>query len=67
MSTYLERLELYFEANAVIESRKVSVLLTVNRAKAYSTLHSLVAPDLPQNKKFAELLEILKQHFDPKP
>ena len=45
MSTYLERLELYFEANAVIESRKVSVLLTVNGAKAYSTLHSLVAPE----------------------
>ena len=29
MSTYLERLELYFDANAVEASRKVAVLLTV--------------------------------------
>ena len=61
MSTYLERLELYFEANAVEASQKVSVFLTVIGAKAYDTLRSLLAPTLPL---FPELLAILKQHFN---
>ena len=63
MSTYLERLELYFEANAVTESRKVSVLLTVNRAKAYSTLHSLVAPNLPHYFRHGKLIISTLQKF----
>ena len=44
ISTYLERLQLYFEANQVEDDRKVSVLLTVIGAKAYETLRSLLAP-----------------------
>ena len=67
MSTYLERLELYFEANAVEAARKVSVLLTVIGAQVYDTLRSLLAPVKPQEKSFIELITILKQHFDPKP
>jgi hypothetical protein len=67
MSTYLERLELYFDANAVEASRKVAVLLTVIGVKAYDTLRSLLAPTLPRDKSFSELLATLKQHFDPKP
>ena len=67
MSTYLERLELYFDANAVEAARKVPVLLTVIGARAYDTLRSLLAPTKPQDKSFTELLAILKEHFDPKP
>ena len=67
MSSYLERLEIYFDANAVEASRKVSVFLTVIGAKAYDTLRSLLAPTLPRDKTFPELLAVLKQHFDPKP
>lgn len=66
MSTYLERLELYFEANAVEAPRKVAVL-TVIGAKAYDTLRSLLAPTFPRDKSFDELIQILKQHYDPKP
>ncbi|ETW97619.1 MAG: hypothetical protein ETSY2_44310 [Candidatus Entotheonella gemina] len=67
MSTYLERLELYFDANAVEASRKVAVLLTVIGSKTYDTLWSLLAPTLLRDKTFPELLVILKEHFDPKP
>ena len=67
MSTYLEKLELYFDANAVEASRKVAVLLTMIGAKAYDTLRSLLALALPRDKSFSELLATLKQHFDPKP
>ena len=65
--TYLERLELYFEVNAVEADRQVSVLLTVIGAKAYDTLRSLFAPTLPREKSFNQLMAALKQHFDPKP
>ena len=66
--TYLERLELYFEVNAVEASRHVSVLLTVIGVKAYDTLRNLFAPTLPRTKSFDELMSAhaLKQHFDPK-
>ena len=67
VSTYLERLELYFEANQVEEDRKVPTLLTVMGATTYDTLWSLLAPTPPQEKTFGELLEALRKHFDPEP
>ena len=44
-----------------------SIFLTVVGSKTYSLLRSLVAPSLPQEKTFAELSEVLKVHFEPKP
>ena len=67
ISSYLERLKLYFEANAIEDARKVPVLLTAIGAKAYDTLRSLLSPMRPQDKSFADLLTVLRQHFDPKP
>ena len=67
ISSYLEHLELYFEANAIEDARKVPVLLTVIGARAYDTLRSLLSPMRPQDKSFADLLTVLGQHFDPKP
>lgn len=64
---YLERLQLYFEANGVEDNKKVSVLLTVIGPKTYSTLRSLLAPTLPRDKSFVELLATLKAHYNPKP
>ena len=67
ISFYLERLQLYFEANTVEEDRKVAVLLIVVGARTYETLRSLLAPTLPRDKSFEELLGVLKKHFDPQP
>ena len=67
ISSYLERLQLYFEANSVGDEWKVAVLLTVIGAKTYETLRSLLAPVLPREKSFVELLRVLKKHFDPQP
>ena len=59
VSSYLERMQLYFEANAVADDRKVAVLLTVIGAKTYeTTLRSLLA---------RELKAILLKHYDPQP
>lgn len=67
ISSYLERVQLYFEANIVEDDRKVAVLLTLIGAKTYETLRSLLAPELPRDKPFDELLGILRKHFDPQP
>ena len=54
ISSYLERLSLYMDANSVAEERKVPVLLTVIGAKAYGILKSLTSPDLPNTKTLAQ-------------
>ena len=67
ISTYLERVHLYFEANGIQAAKQTSVLLTVIGAKNYSIIRSLVAPALPKDKGFDELEGVLKAHFQPKP
>ena len=63
ISAYLERLQLYFEANA----KKVSVLLMVIGPKVYTLLRGLLAPTLPKEKGYKELEKVLKEHYEPKP
>ena len=48
VTAYLERLQLYFEANGVEEDRRVAALLTLVGPKVYDTLRSLLAPTLPK-------------------
>ena len=67
VSSYLEQMQLYFEANAVADDRKVAVLLTVIGAKTYETLRSLLAPERPRDKSYDELKAILLKHYDPQP
>ena len=65
-STYLERIELYFEANGIEEKKQVPVFLSLLDAKTYSLLRTLVAPDSPRGKSFKTLSDLLKNHFEPK-
>jgi len=67
ISTYLERMQLYMEANNVADDKKVAVLLTVIGPKNFALLKSLVAPANPRDKTFEELIVQLKTHFEPKP
>ena len=66
-SAYLERVQLFFLANGVDDDKKVLVFLSVMGSKTYSLLRNLVAPALPQDKTFEQLVAILKGHFEPKP
>ena len=43
ISTYLERVHLYFEANGIEDNKQTSVLLAVIGTKNYSIIRSLVA------------------------
>ena len=67
ITTYLERVDLFFAATEVPDDKKVAVLLSCIGPKTYSTLKNLTAPHLPGAKSLVELTAILKGHFDPKP
>ena len=62
IASYLERVQLYFEVNSIGEDRRVPILIG---AETYETLRSLLAPALPREKTFKDLVEILKKHYDP--
>ena len=67
ITTYLERMELYFTANDIADPKKAAALLTCIGGKTYRIVKSLLAPNLPISKSFPDLKETLKSHFAPKP
>ena len=64
---YMERVELYCDANDVEEDKKVSVLLSLIGAKTYNLLRNLVSPAKPSSKTFDDIQKILQNHLKPKP
>ena len=77
---YSERRNLYFIANNIgqvaedageadrraADKKKVAVTISVIGKKTYSTLKDLCLPDLPADKTYEELTEILKGFYKPK-
>ena len=63
----IERMEQYFIANDVPETKKVAAFLSAMGAKAYELLRNLVAPDSPKDKRFNDLVKTLRAHLKPKP
>lgn len=66
-TNYKERLDAFFIANDVAESKHASTLLSSIGPKTYNTLRSLTAPDLPSTKTYAQLCALLTNHFCPPP
>ena len=66
-STYLERIELYFDTNGIREEKQIPVFISLLEAKTYSLLRMLVAPSSPKEQSFKDLAKLLKSHFEPKP
>ena len=67
-TSYAERLDFYFEANNVtVPEKKRAIFLTVCGPSTYDLLKSLLHPNNPKEKTYAELKECLEKHFDPKP
>ncbi len=59
ITAYIERLEQLFMCNDVAEKKKVAMLLTFVGGEA-------LAPTLPSQKTYAELIDQLKRHYSPK-
>ena len=66
ISTYLERVKLFVEANSVADEKKVAVLLTIIGVKNYTLLEGLLAPTNPREKSYDELTQMLKAYYEPK-
>ena len=62
---YIERVELYFAANYVEADYEVATFLALIRAGCVR--RNLLAPELPKDKSFDELKELLVSHYSPKP
>ena len=66
-TSYTERLEQYFVANNVGEDKQRATLLSVCGSQTYLLLKSLLAPVKPVEKSYEEIVQILKDHYQPKP
>ena len=49
------------------EKKMVAVLVTVMGAKAYGLMRNLLAPVKPADKKYTELIQVMKDHLNPEP
>ena len=65
-TSYIERVNLFLDANSIPEEKKVSTLLTLIGPESYQILRSLLSPALPKDKTFEELVTVLKGHFEPR-
>ena len=66
IEAYLERVEIYFDVNAVEDDKKVAVFLNSLGGKTYTLLRNLLAPAKLSTKTLEELSTALKNHFAPK-
>lgn len=60
---YIERLEQYFEVNDVDAEKKKALLLTSLDESVYKTLRDVCHPQLPKDKTYAELIQLLSKQF----
>ena len=66
--TYVECLQQYLAANKIEDTdQQRAALLSVCGPATYRLIGSLVSPKKPTELKFAELVEALQKHYDPKP
>ena len=63
--SYLERFEFFIEANGIDADKKKSVFLSVVGESTFSIIKDLVQPAKISDKKFDEIVDLLKAHLIP--
>ena len=63
IEAYLERVQLFFDANGITDDKQVTISLTAIGSSTYAPLSSLLAPC----KQCEKSLQSCPRHFDPKP
>ena len=66
VSAYVERANLFFEANEIAAAKRVAVFLSAIGGGTYSLLRNLLAPTLPKDKTLDEIVNVLTKHYEPK-
>ena len=64
-STYVDRVKLFFSANAVKEDKQVPAFLSLIGPKIYGLVKDLVSPKSPKDCTFDELVKTLESHYKP--
>ena len=67
IEAYLERVQLFIQANGIKDKKRVAVHLSVLGSKPYRVLTNVLAPQKPSEKSYNELTRTLRSHFNPKP
>ena len=65
-ASYMERVDIFFEANDTPDDKKVAVFLSTVGARHYDLLREKLAPVLPKSKPLDDLKEILRGYYEPK-
>ena len=64
---YSEVLDHFFEANGINNAgRRKDILLSSVGSQTYSLIRNLVSPAKPGDKSFDELVQLLRDHFNPR-
>lgn len=66
ISNYLERVELFFQANDIADDKKMPIFLSIVGGNVYALLRNHLSPIKPQEKSVADLTAELKKHYEPK-
>ena len=66
ITSYLERVQLFFAANSVARDKQVPTFLSAVGPATYSILRDLCAPALPSTVLLADIFQCLKKHYEPK-
>ena len=65
-TSYIERLHHYFIANDVVaEEKKRAILLSACGAATFKLVRTLVSSAEIETTSFSEIVQVLKDHFDP--
>lgn len=65
--SYIERLDEFFQINSVPDGKKHSFLLMCIGQKSYDILRDICQPDKPAKKNYDQLVQLMKNHLQPKP
>ena len=66
-AAYVERVNIFFTINDIADDKRAAVFLNFIGARAYELLRSLLTPTLPQTLKYSELVNLLREHYEPHP
>ena len=67
IEAYLERVQIFIQANGIKDEKRFAVLLIVLGSRTYGVLRNVLVPQKPGGKLCDELTETLQSHFNPKP
>ena len=60
-------MDLFLQANEVLEAKHVPVFLSLLGGPTYGLLRNLCSPDKPHSKTYEQLTDLLFRHYEPEP